>query len=114
MIADARINASASARLVLDTGADRTLISPRALAAAGVSLSRTVAMGKIVGVTGTDRLPYVMIESLEVGGARVGRMPVGAYDVAEADADGLLGRDVLDRFNIAIDAAQGLITLSPK
>jgi predicted aspartyl protease len=114
MIADARINASAPARLILDTGADRTLISPRALAAAGVSLSRTVATGKIVGVTGTDRLPYVMIESLEVGGARVGPMPVGAYDMADADADGLLGRDVLDRFNIAIDSARGLVTLSPK
>ena len=65
-------------------------------------------------MTGSDRLPYVMIDSLEVAGVRVGRMPVGAYAVAEADGDGLLGRDVLDRFNVAIDAAQGLVTLSPK
>ena len=114
IIVEVRINGAASARLILDTGADRTLISPRALAAAGVSLSRTVGTGRIVGVTGSDRLPYVMIDSLEVGDARVGRMPVGAYDVAEAAGDGLLGRDVLDRFNVAIDAAQGRVTLSPK
>ena len=42
----------------------------------------------------------------------LGRMAVGAYDVA--DADGLLGRDVLDRFNVAIDSAQGIVTLAPK
>jgi predicted aspartyl protease len=114
IIADVRINGAASARLILDTGADRTLISPRALAAAGVSLSRIVATGRVVGVTGSDRLPYVVIDSLEIGGVRVGRMAVGAYEVAEAEGDGLLGRDVLDRFNVAIDAARGLITLSPK
>lgn len=114
IMVEVRINGVASARLILDTGADRTLISPRALAAAGVSLSRTVATGRIVGVTGSDRLPYVMVDSLEVGGVPVGRMPVGAYDVAAAEGDGLLGRDVLERFNVAIDAAQGRVTLSPK
>jgi hypothetical protein len=114
IMVDVRINGAASGRLILDTGAARTLISPRALAAAGVSLSRAVATGRIVGVTGSDRLPYVMIDSLEIGGLQVGRMPVGAYEVAEAEGDGLLGRDVLDRFHVAIDAAQGLVTLSPK
>jgi predicted aspartyl protease len=114
IMVEVRINGVASARLILDTGADHTLISPRALAAAGVSLSRTVATGRIVGVTGSDRLPYVMVDSLEIGDVRVGRLAVGAYDVAEAAGDGLLGRDVLDRFNVAIDAAQGRVTLSPK
>ena len=112
IVADVRINGGTSARLILDTGADRTLISRRILAAAGVSVSRAVATGRIVGVTGSDRLPFVMIDSLEVGGIRLGRMPVGAYDVA--DTDGLLGRDVLDRFNVAIEPAQGVVTLSPK
>ena len=112
IVADVRINEGTSARLILDTGADRTLISHRVLAAAGVSVSRAVATGRIVGATGSDRLPFVMIDSLEIGGIRLGRMPVGAYDVA--DMDGLLGRDVLDRFNVAIDPAQGVVTLSPR
>lgn len=114
IMVDVRINDAASARLLLDTGADRTLISPRALTAAGVSVARTVATGQLVGVTGTDRLPYVMVDSLELAGARVGRMPVGAYDVAQADGDGLLGRDFLDRFSLTIDAARGFLTLAPK
>lgn len=111
---DVRVNGAATARLMLDTGADRTLISPRVLAAAGVSLTRTIATGQLVGVTGSDRLPYVLVDSLEVAGARVGRMPVGAYEMAQADGDGLLGRDFLDRFTVTIDATRGLLTLVPK
>jgi len=114
IMVDVRINGAASARLMLDTGADRTLISPRALAAAGASLTRSVGTGRLVGVTGDDHLPYVMIDSLEVGEARVGRMPIGAYEVAQMEGDGLLGRDFLDAFNVTIDAARGLVTLSPK
>jgi predicted aspartyl protease len=112
IVTDVRINDATSARLIVDTGADHTLISRRVLTAAGVSVSRAVATGRLVGVTGSDRLPFVMIDSLEVGGIRLGRMPVGAYDVE--NTDGLLGRDVLDRFNVAIDPARGVVTLSPK
>ena len=114
IMADVRINGSTSARLIVDTGADRTMISPRALAAAGVSISRAVATGRIVGVTGSDQVPYVLVDSLEVAGMRVGRMPVAAYDATGMEGDGLLGRDVLDQFHVAIDSARGLVTLSPK
>lgn len=114
IMADVLINGSTSARLLVDTGADRTMISPRALAAAGVSLSRSVARGRLVGVAGSDEVPYVLVDSLEVAGLRVGRMPVAAYELTGMDADGLLGRDVLEQFHVAIDAAQGLVTLSPK
>ena len=78
-----------------------------------MSLTKPVATGQIVGVTGTDRLPFVIVDSLDVGEARLVQMPVGVYEIAAAD-DGLLGRDFLDRFHVTIDAARGLVTLSPK
>ncbi|MCL6640985.1 MAG: aspartyl protease family protein [Candidatus Rokubacteria bacterium] len=114
IVIDARINGSASARLLLDTGADRTLISPRALAAAGVSLTRVIAQGQMTGVTGSDRVQYVLLESLEVGQARVTRLPVAAYEMPQAQTDGLLGRDFLDQFSVNIDAARGEVTLQPR
>jgi predicted aspartyl protease len=114
IVVDVRINGSASARLLLDTGADRTLISPRALAAAGVSLTRVVAQGQMTGVTGSDRVQYVLLESLEVGQARVTRLPVAAYEMPQAPTDGLLGRDFLDRFRVHIDSARGEVTLTPR
>jgi len=114
IMVDVRINGSASARLLLDTGADRTLINPRALVAAGVSITRPVATGKMSGVTGTDRIDYVVLDSLEVGESRVSRLPIAVYEMSLSRGDGLLGRDFLDRFNVSIDAARGEVRLAPR
>ncbi len=112
---DVTINASVTAKLLLDTGADRTMISPRTLQAAGASLARPVGAGQVTGVTGTDRILYVVVDSLQVGEARVGRMPVAAYQLPDSSTgDGLLGRDFLDRFRMTIDATRGEVTLTPK
>jgi len=113
IMVDAKINGTATVRLLLDTGADGTMISPRALVAAGASISRPVSTARITGVAGSDTVPYVVIESLEIGEARVGRMRVASYDVSGA-GDGLLGRDFLDRFSVNIDSTNGIVTLSPK
>ena len=114
IMVDVRINGGGGARLLLDTGADRTLISPRALAAAGVGLTRPIATGQMAGVTGTDQVQYVIVDSIEVGEARVARMPVAAYEMPRAQGDGLLGRDFLDRFVLSIDGTRGVVTLAPK
>lgn len=115
ILVDVKINGSGGTRLMLDTGADRTLVSPRALQAAGVRLTGPTATGQIVGATGSDRIDFVAVDSLEVGDARVGRMMVGAFSLPAADVgDGLLGRDFLDQFNVNIDSGKGVLTLSPK
>jgi predicted aspartyl protease len=115
IMADVKINGAFTAQLLLDTGADRTMISPRTLQAAGVAITRPVATGSVTGVTGTDRINYVVVDSLEVGEARVGRMPVGSYELAgTGSGDGLLGRDFLDQFKITFDAGKGEVHLGPK
>ena len=113
IMVDVKINGSTSATLLLDTGADTTLINPRVLVAAGASVSRPVGTTRVTGVAGSDNVNFVTIESLEVGEARAGRMHVASYDVAGA-GDGLLGRDFLDRFSVNIDSTNGIVTLSPK
>jgi len=115
IMVDVKINGDFTAQLLLDTGADRTMISPRTLQAAGVAIRRPVGTGTITGATGTDRIDYVVVDSLEVGEARVGRMPVGSYELPGTGAgDGLLGRDFLDQFKVTVDAAKGEVHLSPK
>jgi clan AA aspartic protease (TIGR02281 family) len=111
---DARINDSASVHLLLDTGADRTVITPRALVAAGVSIRAAGVPGTIRGATGTADVAAYPIDSLQVGQARVGKMLIISHDINEADTDGLLGRDFLDQFKVTIDNTAGQVTLGPK
>jgi len=115
IMVDVRINGAFTAQLLLDTGADRTMISPRTLQAAGVAITKPVATGSITGVTGSDRMSYVVVDSLEIGEAKVGKMPVGSYELAgTGTGDGLLGRDFLDQFKMTVDAGKGEVHLSPK
>jgi predicted aspartyl protease len=113
IMVNATVNGSTSAQLLLDTGADKTMINPRVLLAAGATLSRPVGSAMVTGVAGSQEMQFVTINSLEVAGAAVGRLTVAAYDVAGA-GDGLLGRDFLDNFSVNIDSAKGIVTLSPK
>jgi hypothetical protein len=110
----ARINDKENARLILDTGADRTVIAPRALVAAGVPMRHAGAPGRIQGATGTADVEGFPVESIQVGNARVGRMLVVSHDVNLPDSDGLLGRDFLNHFRVTIDNATGKVILAPR
>ncbi|HWN13090.1 MAG TPA: aspartyl protease family protein [Candidatus Dormibacteraeota bacterium] len=112
VIVSARINGLGPIILVLDTGADRTLVSPGALARLGIPV---VASGRaeVRGVTGAGPADVVWIASLEVGGAKAGPLAIVAYDGNLRQADGLLGRDFLDQFTVTIDAQTGRVTLAP-
>ena len=114
ILVEGLLNGSASVRLILDTGADRTMISPSALVAAGVSLTEGAQQSQIRGVAGQADTQSVPISSLAVGGASVGRLMVLAHDMGNPDVDGLLGRDFLSQFNVQIDPAKGVVTISPK
>jgi predicted aspartyl protease len=116
IVVDARINGTATVKLILDTGAAGTLISPRALIAAGVSLTRGTRAARTRGIAkGAEvEVMQVPIQSLEVGGARVGRMIVASYDMDMPDAEGLLGQDFLGQFNVVIDSANGTVKLTKR
>ena len=114
IMVDVRINGNAEAKLLLDTGSDKTLISPRALQAAGVRITGPTTTAEVAGATGSGQMQFVFVDSLEVGEARVGRMSVGSQNLPVEGGDGVLGRDFLDQFNVSIDSAKGVVTLSPK
>ena len=103
IVVTARVNGGRSVQLVLDTGADRTMISPQALSALGVDM-RPLARGSLRGVTGVSTdVEVVRLESLEVGDAKATALAVVAHDANLTRGEGLLGRDFLDRFTVNID-----------
>jgi len=109
----ARINDGGTADLMLDTGAQITVINPRVLAALGVGM-RDARRSTLRGVTGSADTLTVTLDSVEVSGARVGPLSVVSHDAGAGTGDGLLGRDFLDRFTVTIDNAAGVVTLTPR
>ena len=112
LIVDASLNGVAL-RLLLDTGADRTLISPEAMSRAGFDASRGTPV-QIRGVTGEAQAVLVSVPRLDLAGTQVGPVAVIVHALSAAGADGLLGRDVLDAFTVTVDSASRRATLVPR
>ena len=100
-------------RLVVDTGADRTIISTAAASRAGLGVPQGAPV-QISGVTGSAQASPVVVPTLDLAGARLGNFTVFVLDSTIPNADGLLGRDVLDAFTLTVDPAQGRASIVPR
>ena len=87
---------------VLEAGMDRTSAFHRP-----VSVPAKLTVNDVVNF---------MLESLEVGEARVAPMLVLAYELRlqDGEGEGLLGRDFLERFDMRIDMEGQVVILSPR
>jgi len=112
VLVSAKINGSGPITLILDTGADRTMVAPSALSRLGISFENALR-GVVRGVTGASDAEAVWVNSVEVEEAKVGPLLIIAHDADLRGADGLLGRDFLANFNVTIDAKERIVTLAP-
>jgi Aspartyl protease/Domain of unknown function (DUF4124) len=99
--------------LILDTGADRTMVAPEALWKLGISTADAPRV-EVRGVTGSSQGQVIQVASLEIGAAKAGPLWILAHDAELKKADGLLGRDFLEHFKLTIDSRERLVTLVPK
>jgi predicted aspartyl protease len=107
-----KINGAGPVTMILDTGADRTLIRPSALEKIGVPRENASRV-MIKGVTGTDYADAIWINSIEVGETKVGPLLVIVHEIELKGVEGLLGRDFLANFNVTIDPKEQIVTLTP-
>jgi hypothetical protein len=112
VLVSVKINGAGPITLILDTGADRTMVAPEALQRLGISTGNG-PRGILRGVTGASYVDAVWVSSVEVGEAKVGPLLIIAYDGDLKNADGLLGRDFLAHFNVTIDSKERIVTLAP-
>jgi hypothetical protein len=112
VLVNATINGIAPVTLILDTGADCTVILPSVLAKSGLSTEK-VSPSLVRGITGTAYVDRAWIKSIEVGETKVGPILLIVHEADFSGADGLLGRDFLANFKVTIDSAQHFVTLSP-
>jgi hypothetical protein len=112
VLVNVKINGSGPITLILDTGADRTMVAPSALSRIGISFENALR-GVVRGVTGASYAEAVWVDSVEIEEAKVGPLLIIAHDADLKGADGLLGRDFLANFNVTIDAKERIVTLAP-
>ena len=112
VLVSARINGSGPITLILDTGADRTMVAPSVLSWLGISFENALR-GVVRGVTGVSYAEAVWVNSVEIEEAKVGPLLIIAHDAGLRGADGLLGRDFLANFNVTIDSKEQVVTLAP-
>jgi hypothetical protein len=112
VLVSAKINGSGPITLILDTGADRTMVAPSALSRLGISFEN-VLRGVVRGITGASYAEAVWVNSVEIEEARFGPLLIIAHDAGLKGADGLLGRDFLANFNVTIDSKERMVTLAP-
>jgi hypothetical protein len=112
VLVSAKINGAGPITLILDTGADRTLVRLSALRTLGITNENTTRV-VLRGVTGESDVDAVWVNAVEVGEAQVGPLLIIAHDADLKGADGLLGRDFLANFNVTIDSKEHVVTLAP-
>ena len=112
VLVSAKINGAGPVTLILDTGSDRTLVTPSALSRLGISIENA-PRAVLKGVTGMSYADAVWVNSVEVDEAKMGPLLIIAHEADLKGAEGLLGRDFLASFNVTIDSKEGVVTLAP-
>lgn len=97
-------------RFVVDTGAERTVVSRQLADRLGLA---TGPMRRLVSVTGTDTVATVIVPTLQLSGTPVASIEAPALDAAHIGASGLLGLDSLQSRRVLLDFKRNQMTISP-
>lgn len=113
LIVQARLNGTRDARLILDTGADVTILSHALALDLGIFPSAPLSTVTLNTVGGQVRADVVRVGSVSVGEAEARDVLAVIHDLPDAPTgiDGLLGLTFLDRFVVTVDTLKGEMQL---
>jgi clan AA aspartic protease (TIGR02281 family) len=110
MLVQVRLNDRVTAPFLIDTGASDVLI-PKAIAdELGLGTGPDTRTVRYATANGHIDAPVVMLDAVDLGGARVEKVPASVSAGMEV---GLLGLSYFNHFTYNIDAAAGILTLTP-
>jgi predicted aspartyl protease len=95
------INGRGPFRLVLDTGANRSVVIQSLASRIGAPVEQTAA--KLLGVTGSAIVPMIRVDSIEVGDLWLDNRQVAIVEDVFGGAEGVLGADGLADKRVLID-----------
>jgi clan AA aspartic protease (TIGR02281 family) len=109
----AKLNGTHNARLIVDTGADITILSHKVAMDLGIVFTSSSPTVTLNTVGGSVRADVVRLGTIAVGTAEVSNVPVAVHTLPDAppEVDGLLGLTFLDKFLVTLDAQKGELHL---
>ncbi len=106
----ATLNELANVILIVDSGAQRTVISRKL--AQRLGLDQPLRVETLVGVGQSPPVPVVRLDRLRAGAGTVAGLEVSVYDLPPMiSSDGLLGLDFLRRFRVTFAFDLGVLVL---
>jgi clan AA aspartic protease (TIGR02281 family) len=116
LVVRAKLNGVREARLIVDTGAEITMLSHAVAVDAGLLPSQTVATVTLNTAGGSVRADVFRVGSVSLGDAEARDVTTAVHDLSDAPPgiDGLLGLTFLDRFLVTLDMQKGELQLKPR
>lgn len=105
---------SLEATLLIDTGATMTVFRPEVLAQAGYGSNQVLSLRQFNTANGVAEGQVFQLTNFALGQYHLEELAVVGLDLADLQADGLLGMDVLGRFHFQIDQDENKLLLRKK
>lgn len=117
ILVDVAINGRDPVPFALDTGAGRTVVNQARLTSMG--LTARPSGDTVQGAHGQSSMGVTEVASLSVGEASLGAIELGTMELSHVEADdmtlfGVLGFDVLSRFDLTLDFVGNTVVLHPR
>ena len=109
------LNRTKAFRFIVDTGAQRIIISRVVAATLGLNVSHPIRAEAIVTAERqTPPVPVVRLDSVQIGGIRLPHLEASVFDLPSAlRADGLLGLNFLRGFRVTFEFDRSSLILRP-
>ena len=113
LVVQVRLNGTRDAKLILDTGADITVLSYAIVRDLGIVPTASATTVTLATVGGSLRADVVQVETVSLGEAEASNVTAAVHDLPDAPSgvEGLLGLTFLDKFLVTLDAAKGELQL---
>jgi len=108
MFIEVKVNASGPHRFLVDSGADRSVVSDGLAAQLGLPQGEPV---RVQGMAGTREVATVEVAALTLGSSEVGPIMAPALSARHLGADGLIGIDALADQRLMLDFEKRSITV---
>ena len=114
LLTEVSFNNSPSGRLLLDTGASLTVITPQLLQNLGLDYNHPQRKAWFNTANGVVEAPIFIIDRVSVGSQIVDELEVAVMDLDSQNISGLLGMNFLQHFRFSIDQHNNVLYLSPR